>query len=266
MTDSHIVRYYQQFDENSRLRGAYGELEFVRSMDLLGRHLPPVPARVLDVGGATGPYSEALAGRGYEMHLLDPMEAHVETARGRPGIVSALAGDARELPWPDEFADAVLLMGPLYHLTGTGERLRALREARRVLKPGGTIAAAAISRFASLLDALHRGLIDDPRFPPILLRDLECGEHRNPDGPIEFFTTAYFHLPDQLADELAEAGFAQPEVFAVEGPGWLTPDLEQRWADLEKRRFLLELLRRVEREPALMGASAHVLAFAKAPA
>src|ERR1017187_4299154 len=265
MTDPHIVRYYQEFDEHSRLRGGHGELEFVRSMDLLGRHLPPAPARVLDIGGATGPYSEALAGRGYEMHLVDPMENHVEAARTRPGIASASVGDARELQWPDAFADAVLLMGPLYHLVEAAGRLRALREARRVLKPGGMIAAAAISRFASLLDGLHRGVVDDPRFQPILLRDLECGEHRNPGGAIEFFTTAYLHLPDRLACEMAEAGFAQPEVFAVEGPGWLTPDLEQRWADSGKREFLLDCLRRVEREPALMGVSAHLLVFAKAP-
>jgi 2-polyprenyl-3-methyl-5-hydroxy-6-metoxy-1,4-benzoquinol methylase len=81
MTGPQIVRYYQEFDENARLRGAHGELEFVRSMDLLGRHLPPAPARVLDIGGATGPYSEALAGRGYETHLVDPMENRVGTFR-----------------------------------------------------------------------------------------------------------------------------------------------------------------------------------------
>ena len=194
------------------------------------------------------------------------MENHVAAASARAGIASASVGDARKLEWPDASANAVLLMGPLYHLVDAGDRLRALREARRVLKPGGVIAAAAISRFASLLDGLHRGFIDHPSFPSILLQDLECGEHRNPSGVMDFFTTAYSHLPDRLAQEMAEAGFAEARVFAVEGPGWLAPGLEQRWADPAKREFLLDVLRRVEREPALMGASAHLLAFAKAPA
>ena len=80
---------------------------------------------------------------------------------------SATLGDARKLAFPDRSADAVLLLGPLYHLTERADRLAALREARRVLRPGGVVFAAAISRFASLLDGLARDLLDDPDFRPI---------------------------------------------------------------------------------------------------
>src|ERR1700733_13659881 len=135
MAEVGVAHYYRDFDEHSRLASAFGQLEFVRTMELLLRHLPPPPALVLDIGGGTGPYSEALGQRGYETHLLDAVEKHVEAAKARATIANALVGDARKLPWPDQFAEAVLLMGPMYHLEKTADRKAALREARRVLKP-----------------------------------------------------------------------------------------------------------------------------------
>jgi ubiquinone/menaquinone biosynthesis C-methylase UbiE len=263
MADPDIARYYELSDEHRRLRNAFGQLEFQRSMELLLRYLPPPPARVLDIGGGTGPYSEQLGQRGYETYLLDFMEKHVEVARTRAGITSAVAGDARKLHWPDKFAEAVLLMGPLYHLTELKDRLAALREARRVLKPGGLLAAAAISRFASLIDGLARGFIFDPRFQPILLHDLDSGNHFNATDEIEFFTTAHFHLPDEIVGEIREAGFEDAQVFAVEGPLFCT-DLEKIWSDNEKREFMLSVLRKVERQPSILGVSPHLLVFARA--
>lgn len=163
MLEAEIARYYELSDEHRRLTNAFGQLEFLRSMELLMRHLPPPPARILDIGGGTGPYAEALSQRGYETHLLDAMEKHVQAAKARPGIASAVVGDARKLDWPENFADAVLLMGPLYHLLRRNDRQAALREARRVLKPGGLLAAAAISRFASLMDGVSRDSSMTPR-------------------------------------------------------------------------------------------------------
>jgi len=257
------IRFYDVYDEHARFESAEGQFEFARSMELLLRHLPAAPARVMDVGGGPGAYAEALGSRGYEVHLLDITPRHVRIAQQRPGIASAREGDARQLPWNGGSADAVLLMGPLYHLVEAAGRQQALLEARRVLKRGGVLAAAGISRFASLLDGLCRGLIDDERFRAILLRDLDSGDHRNESGDLNFFTTSRFHRPDELAGEIAHAGFVSTEVFAVEGPVWASPNLNERWADLKQREFLMETLRRIEREPSIVGASAHLLAFAR---
>ncbi|HUG54622.1 MAG TPA: class I SAM-dependent methyltransferase [Vicinamibacteria bacterium] len=265
--EDEIRRYYDAGLEGGRLFAGSGPLELARTQDVLERHLPAAPARVLDVGGATGVYARWLAAKGYEVHLSDPVERHLEEARCHPGPAPASIrpGDARALPEADLSADAVVMLGPLYHLTERADRLRALGEGRRVLRPGGVLVAAAISRYASLLDGLARGFIDDPEFVPILERDLREGQHRNPTPRLEYFTTAFFHVPSELESEATDAGLIPEAVLAVEGPAWLMADLEARWRDEARRRPLLDLLRRVEGERELLAASAHLLLIARRP-
>jgi SAM-dependent methyltransferase len=260
-----IRRFYEAGLEGGRLLEGSGPIELARTQDVLERHLPGPPARVLDVGGGTGVYARWLAGRGYEVHLVDQSPRHVEEALAHPGpsLARVAVGDARRLEDADGSADAVLLLGPLYHLVEKGDRVRALAEAGRVVRPGGVVVAAAIARHASLLAGLFQGLIDDPAFLPILDRDLREGQHRNPTSRLEYFTTAYFHLPDELADEARAAGLAVDAILAVEGPAWMLPDREARWGDPQRRQQLMDLLRRVEADPAVLAMSAHLLLVAR---
>lgn len=260
---SDLLSHYADNPEDDRLRSGWGVLEFVRTRELIQRCLPPPRQVILDVGGGAGAYSAWLGSLGYETHLVEIVPRHVEAARLIKGIASAELGDARQLTQSDESADAVLLLGPLYHLTERDDRLLALREARRVLRGGGLLFASAISRFASLLDALRRGFIDDPLFASILERDLSDGQHRNTTSNPEYFTTAFFHRPEELQSEISESGYSSVEVFAVEGPGWLAKDFDARWSDPARRAQLLDLIRAVEREPILLGASMHLLALAR---
>jgi SAM-dependent methyltransferase len=264
--DPGIAAHYASVSEQRRL-GPWS-LERVRTWELLGHHLPPPPAVVLDIGGAAGIYALPLAADGYQVHLVDPLALHVQQAlrasaeQPAAPLASATVGDARRLDRPDASADAALLLGPLYHLTDRADRVRALAEARRVLRPGGVLAAAAISRFASTMDGLLRGSLEEPAFEAIVQRDLRDGQHRNPTGRPEWFTTAYFHLPEELGQEVAEAGLRLQAVLAVEGPAWMLPDIQQRLADPTRREPVLAAIRRVETEPSLLGASSHLLAIA----
>jgi ubiquinone/menaquinone biosynthesis C-methylase UbiE len=263
--DEEIRAYYELGIELDRLAQGYSRIEFERTKELLSRHLPAPPARVVDVGGGPGAYAEWLAAAGYDVRLVDPAPLHVQTALERSqGRFSAVEGDARSLEGPDESYDAVLLLGPLYHLTERADRLTALREARRVLRDGGVVAAAAISRFASLLDGLYGGYLSDPRFWPIVERDLADGQHRSPaaSGDADFFTTAFFHRPEELGGEIEEAGFRLEAVFGIEGPGWLLID---RWEDERAREDILRVARAVEQEPTVIGTSSHLLAIGRKP-
>jgi ubiquinone/menaquinone biosynthesis C-methylase UbiE len=260
-----VVAFYARGLERDRLIGGQGALEFARTRTLLERYLPEPPAVVADVGGGPGRYAVWLAERGYRVHLIDPVPLHIEQARaaagGPPGAVlaSAEVGDARALRLPDASVDAVLLSGPLYHLPERADRLQALAEARRVCRRGGVVIAAAISRFASTLDGLRAGYLEDPSFAAVAAGDLRDGRHRNPTGDPAYFTTAYFHRPEDLAAECAEAGLSHEATLAVEGAAWLLPDLDARLADERRRAVLLAALAALETEPTLLGVSAHLL-------
>jgi len=267
--DPAIESHYNTGYERSRLfPGGTPSLEFVRSMELLDRLLPAPPAEVLDVGGGPGTYAAPLARRGCQVHLVDPLLLHVEQARaagaGPDAAFTAARGDARDLAEPDGSQDAVLLFGPMYHLTRAEDRQQALGEARRVLRPGGLLLAMAISRFASLVDGVYEGWLDDSLFRRIVDQDLADGQHRNPDpvGRPEFFTTAYFHAPGDLAGEVAQAGFTGITVYGVEGPGW---PLRQEWADPRRREQILFAARAVETQPSLIGFNGHLIAAATKP-
>jgi SAM-dependent methyltransferase len=259
-----IAAHYMEGEEQRRLSGSGVPLELVRTQEILLRFLPPPPAALLDVGGGPGAYAFWLAELGYTVHLVDPVPLHLEQARATERERGALAGisqgDARRLELADYSADAVLLLGPLYHLTERSERLLALREAHRVLRPGGLLFAAAISRFASALDGLARGFLRDPEFHQIVERDLLDGQHRNPGNQSGYFTTAFLHHPNELRAEITEAGFELDALLAVEGPAWLIAKLDRFWEDADHREVLLGVLRALEAEPSLLGASAHLIA------
>jgi ubiquinone/menaquinone biosynthesis C-methylase UbiE len=267
-----VDKYYQKGMESERLSGVLGELERLRTQAILARNLPPAPSAILDVGGAAGVYAFPLAGQGYRVHLIDPVELHLQQARdhaAKSGVAleSITRGDARNLDFPSACADAVLLLGPLYHLAEYADRLRALREARRVLAPHGVLFAAAISRFASLIDGLSSGYFRDAEFRKIVATDLASGLHCNPTDNPAYFTSAFFHRPEDLAAELRDAGFTDVQVSAVEGPVWSAARLQEAWSDPVERQDLMEFLALIEREPSVLGASAHLIAIGRlAPA
>lgn len=268
--DGGIRDYYGDGRERERL-GSWRWLEFARTKELLLRFLPPPPTRILDVGGGPGAYAAWLAGAGYKVHLVDPVPLHVEqaleTAAAQPDAAfSAAIGDARELGHEDSSFDVVLLLGPLYHLIERTDRLKALLEAGRVCMPGGLVVAAAISRLALLFDGLAKKYLNSPEAERIVEGILREGWHpEGIGGRAEFSVISYFHHPDELRAEVADAELVVHGLFGIEGPGlWFaepTPPAE----DSEEHERMMWAARQVETELTLLGASAHLLAVAHKP-
>ena len=263
-----VVTYYSAYAEENRLQSALGQLEFTRTCEVLRRELPPPPARVLDVGGAAGAYSSWLADAGYEVHLVDLTPRLVEEARRRDAeaarpIASISVGDARALTHRDGSVQAALLMGPLYHLQRAADRAAAIGEAHRVLAPGGVLAAATISRLSPAVGITAARHLRHPRYAAIVERVLAEGLHVNETGDIDNFTTAFMHRPAELEAELIARGFGGVRVLGVEGPLWAFTDLEERWADPDGRKELLDLASRLEAERDIVAASAHLLGIGR---
>lgn len=177
------------------------------------------------------------------------------------------AGGARHLPLPDASMDCALPMGPLYHLREEESRMQALNEARRVLRPGGMLFAAGISKYSSATWALSaygaaNDYIDDPAYMAMLREELLTGMHNKPSA-YNCLCDAYFHTPEGFKAEAEKAGFEVTHLFAIEGCAWLTPALAEKWATPACRENLLTLVRLTEEEPSLMGLSPHFLAVCK---
>jgi SAM-dependent methyltransferase len=261
--DPAIRSYYDRGGEIDRLADGPGRLEFLRTQDVLRRVLPPAPAVVLDVGGGTGVHARWLVDDGYQMRLVDPVPLHVTRAAEIAGV-EAVQGDARRLDEPDRRYQATLLLGPLYHLIEREERITALREAARVTAPGGIVVAATISRYAGLYDTLARGRYAEPEVRRLTDLDVSTGIHQPFDR--DLFTTAYFHHPDEILTEFADAGMSTPTRYALEGGAWLFGDRHGWLEGGDRTEVLLDALRSVEQEPTLMGISAHLLTVAQMPA
>jgi ubiquinone/menaquinone biosynthesis C-methylase UbiE len=266
--DASFQAHYSTGVERDRLLKGTSNLEFERTKRILTRFLPRRPVTILDVGGGPGRYSFWLASMGHSVHLIDALPMHIRQAqelqaRSRHSLASIRLGDARRLLFENGSADIVLMFGPLYHLVRKRERLKALSEAHRVLNRNGLFFGAAVSRFASAIDGSIHGYIQDPSFIKIIKQDLRNGQHRNPLNKPGYFTTAFFHHPNELEAEISDAKFRQVEVYAVTGFGWLLPNFDQLWKDFRLRSRLMMLLDQTEREPSLLGQSDHLLAVAR---
>jgi SAM-dependent methyltransferase len=264
-----LVRdHYERGEERDRLDTPFGRVELERTREVLGRHLPPPPGVVVDVGGGPGRYAVWLAGRGHRVYHRDLVGLHVEQARSAAAAAGVTLdtriADARSLDLPDAAADAVLLLGPLYHLPRRADRLRALREACRVARPGAPVSAAAVSRWAP---RLHGGVaLELHREHPAIASQLETVEERGdlpPLFPGSF--SGYCHRPRQLAAEVRAAGLELVDLVGLEGIAFALPDLEARWDDPVSRAVVLDAARALERVPELLGLSPHLLATARRP-
>jgi SAM-dependent methyltransferase len=257
-----VLDYYESGREFGRLTDGSlaGPLEYERTIELLQRYVPVGADHVLDVGGGPGTYANWLAQRGHSVRLVDPVGRHVEAARSL-GLDAEL-GEAQRLEQADSSFDVVLLMGPLYHLVDEPDRLQALREAWRVLKPGGVLVATAISRFAALFDQLIR--LDRYHEPDELARiETIVGTGVLPARPGGVFTTAFLHLPRQLGQELTSAGFVDVDVVGIEGPGYLVSNFDERWADDGRRAALIGAARLVEHDPEIVALGSHLMAVGR---
>jgi SAM-dependent methyltransferase len=253
-----IVGFYTAYDEAGRLdRRPSFQLERIRTLELLEQHLPPAPASILDVGGGPGAYARPLLAAGHRVRLVDLVPAHVEQARAGQPPVDAVLGDARDLPEPDEAYDATLLLGPLYHLQERDDRLRALREAVRVTRPGGVVVAAAISRFAGPVDFAITG-----RLTPAIVEESRQILADGINNPGTGFTHAYFHRVDELVAECREAGLTAVRVHGLEGPAWAAAESTAGTpAGPAVFDGALKLARICGTDPEIVAASAHLLAI-----
>lgn len=262
---SELHAHYSLGLEQSRLDDPFGVVEYTRTIEIISRVLPPPPAVVADIGGGPGRYTTWLADAGYQVIHRDLVPLHVDQVTASSGgQVNTAVGDARDLDLTDASVDAILLLGPLYHLDQREDRLRALRQAGRVARPGAPVLISAISRWAPrlhgyLCDQLYR---EHPGMADLVAR-VETDGRLLPLFPGSF--NGYCHTPAQLRDEIQAASLLIEDLVNVEGLSFALPDLAARLNDPLDRQVVLDCARAVERIPDLLGLGPHLIATARTP-
>lgn len=263
LINTEIENFYTETSEEDRLMLGLGPLEFERNKDLIQRYLPSSKGTVIDVGGGPGIYAEWLAGFGHIVHLVDPVPKHIKQATKRADKLKKTyqshLGEARKLDFQDGFADIVILHGPLYHLQQRDERIDAITEAKRVLKPNGIVLGFAINYTASTIVGLLNGLVHDDGIFKMCKEELTTGVHNPPKNIPGLLPSAYYHKPSELRNEFEETGLTYLETYAVEGSIWLDKNYFESRADPKKKDRVLELLKMTENNKDLLALSPHMM-------
>jgi SAM-dependent methyltransferase len=262
---SDIAAYYSSDPEREHCRLEQNQLEYDLTWRYLNQYLPP-QGSILEVGAATGRYTLELAKRGYMLTAVDLSAALIEECRksiaaeGLERQVRLVVADARDLGQVTEKGfDAVLLMGPLYHLIVEADRKVALKEAYERLRSGGIIFSSFLSRFGVMGDLLKNvpGWIENQAE----VRSLLAGGKRPDDFPRGGFR-GYFAQISEIAPLHEAIGFETLAVVGIE-PAISADDESYNRLQGKQRQLWLDLFYEMSAERSIIGASRHLLYIGK---
>jgi len=246
-----------------------GVFEFKRVKSLIEKYIPCSPCKVIDVGGGTGKYAAWLAKQGHEVHLVEPVAKHLQIAKERASKLKTRfqvhSGESRNLAFPSNSADLVILHGPLYHLQEEKDRIKTIQEAKRVVKHQGIILAFAINYTASTVAGLVNGIIHKRPFLNMCKAELSTGIHNPPDDFPWLLAEAFYHNPGQLKAEFVNQDLTFLNTYAVEGMVWLDKDFFASTLHEQRNENLLELLALTENDPQLLAFSPHMMIATQKP-
>jgi len=244
-----------------------GVFEFERTKSLIDLYLAKKPQNIIDVGGGTGKYSEWLSRKGHDVQMIEPVLKHVLIAQKRSKCLKnrfkITQGESQHLPYPDNFAELVILHGPLYHLQKKEDRIATILEAKRVVRKDGIILGFAINYTASTLAGLFNGLMHKKSFFEMCKEELTTGIHNPPNDFPWLLAKAYYHQPQQLKTEFLDQGLTFLNIYPVEGITWLDKHFFRSISKEKYKRNLLELLEVTENDQALLPFSPHIMVATK---
>ena len=272
MTDFERVKnYYRNFDEKNRLLNSNsGRLEYEMTIDILDGALPEAGA-ILDLGGGAGAYAFPLAQKGYQVTLADISEDLIGQARekkdaeGTKNIVSCDVVNATDLGiYKDGQFDAVLLLGPLYHLTEEEERQSCIREVNRVLKPGGIVVAAFITYLSGSIGVFDRYFWHPNQVNSDNLRKVfDSGKFNNLQDV--GFQEGYYATSDEIEKLFEDSGFGKLQIRSIRGIGYGKEDAVYSLEDKDRKMFetVISIINEIAEDKAVVEMCGHAIYVGK---
>ncbi len=262
-----IELFYTKASEETRLNKGMGVFEFERVKKLIEKHTSNSTIKIIDVGGGTGKYSAWLAQKGHHVHLVEPVPKHLTIAQNRASKLknkfSVHRGESQNLDFANNYADLIILHGPLYHLQNEEDRISTIQEAKRVVKKNGIILAFAINYTASTLVGLLNGLIHKKSFFEMCKTEITTGIHNQPNDFPWILPEAFYHNPSQLKAEFESQKLTHLNTYAIEGMAWLDKDFFTSIQNDHRKKTLIELIEITENDPHLLAYSPHIMIAVK---
>ena len=251
MALSNIEKHYNKHPEDKRLLRRHGMVEFETTLHHLHRFLQP-GQMILDIGAGTGRYTSALMAEGYQVKAVELVRRNIEVFLKREPSADVVQGDARNMPFlPTDTADITLLLGPLYHLIGEEEKLKALNEAKRVTRPGGLIFVAYLMNEYSILSYCF----DEERINDLLAKGVVDKDFHIQSQPDELYDYVRLEDINRLNEQ---AGLERVTIFSPDGAADYMRTRLNQMSEETFARFI-EYQKCISERPDLIGAGSHVV-------
>ena len=227
MNEKELIEYYNKFNEDKRLNTRHGQVEFLTTMKYIKEYLKEYKLpKIIDIGAGTGKYAIELKNMGYMVEAVDIVKHNLKVIEKKDPTIKLYHRSATDLKKiEDNQYDIVLLLGPMYHLLTEVEKLKALKEAKRVCKQNGFIFVAYLMneyciirhgfKEKSIKEAIKNDMInedfkiikwDDNLYSPVRVEDIDkynkkVGFERikiiSPDGPANYIRKELNKLDDE---------------------------------------------------------------------
>ncbi len=257
MNEENLIKYYNKFNEDKRLTHRHGIVEYTTAMKYIHEYLNKMNnPKIIDVGAGTGKYSIVLANEGYDVTAVELVKHNLKTLEAKKSSVKTYLGNATNLSsFGDNSFDMVLLFGPLYHLINKEDKIKALMEAKRIVKKDGLI---LVSYYMNEYAIITHGFKDNNILKAIKNEEIDKNYHITPKQ-----TDLYSMVRLEDINELNElSDLKRIKILAQDGPSDYLRPIINNMDEETFNEYIKYHLSTCER-PELLGASSHILDILK---
>ena len=251
MNEENLINYYNKFNEDKRLTHRHGIVEFITAKKYIDKYINK-KSKIIDIGAGTGKYSIKLFNEGYDVTAIELIKHNLMTIKKNCPNLKSYQGNAINLSKElDNSYDLVLLFGPLYHLISFEDKVKALKEAKRIIKPNGII---MISYYMNEYAIIKHGFIENKILEAKKNNEIDSNYHITPKD-----TDLYSMVRLEDINKLNETvGLKRLEIISQDGPSDYIRSIINKMDDITFNEYINYHLSICNRQE-LLGASSHVL-------
>ena len=253
MNEENLIKHYNKHNEDKRLKTRHAQVEYITGLTYIKKYLPK-NSSILDVGAATGAYSIPLFNEGYNVTAFELVKHNLKEIEIKEPRIKCIQGNAIDLSrFNDNSFDGILLFGPMYHLISYEEKLKALKEAKRVVKPNGLIFISyCMNEYAVITHAFKEHQI-------LKIQDELDNDFKVLNKPTDLYT--YVRIED-INRLMKNAKLERINILSQDGPAEYLKKEINSMNDEELNMLIKYHLKTCER-PELLGAGRHILDILK---